>query len=230
MYMTYIRRRAPLALAAGLLLAVLWAGLAAPAEARNTKTWNVTVTNLTTGQPFSAPLWAVHTNHADLWSVGELATAGHSLIAEDAANAPLQGALNADPNVLQAATALPPAPAAPPIPPGAFREFAVPSEGPYNDLSMLWMLVRTNDGFSGLDSVKLAEGTWLVGAYDAGTERNNEQGEFIPGPPFGNFFVRDPEVQPIAPHPGILLAAPAGDLAAYAWTNPVARIEITKAS
>ena len=45
------------------------------------------------------------------------------------------------------------------------------------------MLVNTNDAFTGLDSVKLRGGTHVyeVGAYDAGTEVNNESASHIPG-------------------------------------------------
>jgi len=119
------------------------------------------------------------------------------------------------------------------------------------------MLVRTNDGFTGLDSYKLDRDkgkrkgkgkdkgkgkrkgryktntksraktktkTLMLGAYDGGTENNNQDCTFIPGPPCGNFFERDPSAQAIAPHPGIT----GGDIAAFAWTNPVAKVQITR--
>jgi hypothetical protein len=231
-------------LVAGLLSAVACGALAVPAGATN---WHVKVTNLTTGQPFSAPLWAVHTQKEHVWQVGHQATNGAALIAEDALAAPLLTLLQNDRAVSAAGLALPPVtdpPTAPPIPPGAVREFDISSHGKFGRLSMMWMLVRSNDAFSGLDSFHLeatarqhrhSHGsvrgktaktrTILVNAYDAGTEKNNEDGAYIPGPPFNHFFVRDQDAQLIAPHPGL---RPDGGLAAYIWQDPVAQIEITK--
>jgi hypothetical protein len=236
-----MRRLAPRVLIAGLLSASLFGGLAAGA-AGAPKNWHVKVTNLTTGQPFSAPLWAVHTKKRHLWQVGQQATNGATLIAEDAFATPLLALLQSDPKVSAAALALPPVTdpvTPPPNPPGGIREFDISTHGKFGRLSIIWMLVRSNDAFSGLDSLKVEPArakknkhpktpktrTLLVNAYDAGTEKNNEDGAFVPGPPFGHTFVRDQDAQLIAPHPGL---RPDGGLAAYIWQDPVARIEITR--
>ena len=107
--------------------------------------------------------------------------------------------------------------------PGTSREFAVVSQGGYQRLSMLWMLIRTNDAFSGLDSLKLKSGTYLVYAYDGGSERNNENPAFTPP----NFFVRDQTAELIRPHPGLVITT--SGLYQWRWQGAVARIEITKA-
>ena len=77
--------------------------------------------------------------------------------------------------------------------------------------------------------MKLRNGTdvYEVGAYDAGTEVNNELGSHIPGPAGGNPFVRDPEGGVIAHHAGF---QGVGDLdpAEYGWSGPVARITIER--
>jgi hypothetical protein len=232
--------------ARGTIVATLIAiGICAPAAGAAPVTgWKVKVTNLTTGQPFSAPLWSVHDGRFHVWQVGEQASNGAALIAEDALAAPLNALLQTDPHVLGAAIALPPVTqpvTPPPIPPGATREFSIGTRGRFDRVSMIWMLVRSNDAFSGVDSLhigadngkkgrkgnkrKLKSRTITVNAYDAGTEKNNEVGAFIPGPPFNNFFVRDQDAQLIAPHPGLRQD---GELAAYIWKNPVARIEITR--
>ena len=69
-----------------------------------TKTWHVTITNLTPpgpgapgSQPLSPPLFVVHSRQADVWGVGEIANHGVAAIAEDAKNAPLESALPALP-------------------------------------------------------------------------------------------------------------------------------------
>ena len=238
-----MRRLAVLALAAGLLLAVC----AGSASAASTKTWHVKVTNLTpgpvatAGQPMSPPLWAVHDKKLHMWQVGQLASSGLLPIDEDAVTAPLFNYLSSNSHVF--ATKVETGSPAGPIPPGGSREFDITSKGGKNYLSMAWMLVRTNDAFTGLDSYKLDQGarkkkgkghkaayktrTVKTFAYDGGTENNNEDCAFIPGPPCNHPGVRDATAQAIARHQGL---NPSGPLAAFAWnpSQPVAQIDITR--
>ena len=214
-----------------LLALIIIANGVSIAFGQNSDEWEVKVTNLTSGQPFSPPLWATHNNKVDMWSVGEQATNGLAFIAEDANAMPLMALLNTDDNVNKARLALPPPepPMPPPILPGANRTFTVETKGSEDLLSMVWMLVRTNDAFSGVDSVKLNnDQTIEVYAYDAGSEMNNERAAFIPGPPFNRMGVRDPDAQLIKRHAGIVDKT--GDLTEFAWDakKPVARIEIKK--
>jgi Spondin_N len=214
------------------LLLLLLAGLALlllspAAQARGgTKWWSVTVHNLTPAgsQPLSPPLLVVHSKRADVWSVGEIASHGVAAIAEDANNSVLESALAGAPGVRSVTTG-----AGGPIGPGESRTYLVSTRGNHNRLSLVTMLVNTNDAFTGLDSLRL-HGRSLVRmkvAYDAGSETNNEQAEFIPGPCCGNPFVRDPEGALIGMHPGILGI---GDLnpAIYGWSGPAARIRIER--
>jgi hypothetical protein len=210
------------------LLAV--AALAVPAAASSdddgaNHAWHVTVTNLTGAQPLSPPLFVVHSKQADVWSLGEIATHPVAAIAEDANNAPAESALADLPGVRAVFTG-----AGGPIPPGASRSYTVESAGNFNRLSVVTMLVNTNDAFTGLDALHLyGDGATLrTRAYDAGSEKNNEKAAFIPGPCCNHPFVRDPEGALIRMHPGI---AGVGDLnpAVYGWTGPVARIAIDPA-
>jgi hypothetical protein len=196
-------------------------------------TWRVTITNLTPSgpgapgsQPFSPPLFAVHSSKADVWSVGEIASHGVAAIAEDANNPVLESAVPQLSGVRTVFTG-----AGGPIPSGTSRSFTVETDGRFNRLSIVTMLVNTNDAFTGLDSLRLrARGdTRSTIAYDAGSERNNERASHIPGPCCGNAFVRDPEGQPIRHHEGI---TGVGDLdpALYDWQDPVARIAIERVS
>jgi hypothetical protein len=103
--------------------------------------------------------------------------------------------------------------------------------GRLDQLTLLTMLVNTNDAFTGLDSLSIhGKGAVIeTVAYDAGSERNNELAAFIPGPCCNNPFVRDPEGALIRPHDGI---TGVGDLdpAVYSWPEPAARITVTRAS
>jgi hypothetical protein len=216
-------------LAFGVLVVLAAAALLIPAagsSSRNERTWNVTVTNLTPpgSQPLSPPLFVVHSSQADLWSAGDVASHPVAAIAEDADNGPAESAFAQLPGVNDVFTG-----AGGPIPPGASRTYSVETTGQYNRLTLLTMLVNTNDGFTGLDSERLrGQGdTFSVMAYDAGSETNNERAAFIPGPCCNHPFVRDPEGALIRMHEGI---TGRGDLspATYGWSGPVARIQVSR--
>jgi spondin N len=219
-------RRMLLALVAAALLAAPAAAWSNDGDDGSPRTWNVTVTNLTRpgSQPLSPPLFVVHSSRADVWSLGAIASHPVAAIAEDANNEPAESALADLPGVLHVFTG-----AGEAIPPGASRTYEVETSGRHNRLSLLTMLVNTNDAFTGLDSLRVGgRGAALsTQAYDAGSERNNEDADFIPGPCCGNPFVRDPEGELIRMHPGI---AGTGDLdpAVYGWSGPVARIQIER--
>jgi Spondin_N len=216
----------------GLTVLVLAGVIAVPAGAapqdRGAREWLVTVENLTPAgsQPLSPPLVVVHSPRADVWSVGAIANHGVAAIAEDASNGPLEQAL---PQVRGVETVFT-VPGGP-IPPGGSRSFDVETGGPFNRLTLLTMLVNTNDAFTGLDSLWIDGKATVIDtmAYDAGSESNNELAAFIPGPCCNNPFVRDPEGALIRPHDGIIGV---GDLdpAVYDWPEPAARITITRAS
>jgi hypothetical protein len=197
----------------------------------DTKTWRVTIRNLTPAgpgapgsQPLSPPLFVVHSKKADVWSVGGVASHPVAAIAEDANNAPAESALAQVRGVRDVFTG-----AGGPIPSGTSRSFTVKTTDKFRRLSIVTMLVNTNDAFTGLDSYRLrAHGARLHRmAYDAGSERNNELAAFIPGPCCGNAFVRDPEGELIRMHPGI---EGVGDLdpAVWGWEGPAARITIER--
>jgi Spondin_N len=229
-------RRIMLVLFAGLAAAALLTGSATADDDGDddggaTKTWQVTVANLTPpgpgapgSQPLSPPLFVVHSGKADVWSVGDIASHGVAAVAEDANNAVLESALPMLPGVKSVFTG-----AGGPIPSGQSRTFTVETSGRFNRLSVVTMLVNTNDAFTGLDSLRLrgGGGTHMTIAYDAGSERNNELESHVPGPCCNNPFVRDPEGALIRPHEGI---TGVGDLdpALYDWPEPAARITIQR--
>jgi Spondin_N len=214
----------------GLTVVLLVGVVAFPAGAAprdgGARRWQVTVENLTPAgsQPLSPPLVAVHSPGADVWSVGAIASHGVAAIAEDADNAPLEAALPLVPGVETVFTV-----PGGPIAPGQARSFEVETRGRFERLTLLTMLVNTNDAFTGLDSLQVhGKGAVLdTIAYDAGSERNNELIAFIPGPCCNSPFVRDPEGALIRRHDGI---TGVGDLdpAVYGWPEPAARITITR--
>jgi hypothetical protein len=221
-----------LALAAtGIVSLLAPAAFAGSSDRAAAKHWRVTIENLTPAgpgapgsQPLSPPLFVVHSGSADVWSLGAIASHPVAAIAEDANNAPAESAFAQIGGVREVFTG-----GGGPIPSGTSRTYMVETSRAFKRLSVLTMLVNTNDGFTGLDSYRLrAHGAVLQRmAYDAGSERNNELAAFIPGPCCGNPFVRDPEGELIRMHPGI---AGVGDLdpATWGWEGPVARITIER--
>lgn len=188
----------------------------------STATYRVTIENTNSGfQPLSPAGVAIHSRWADVWSVGAPASAAVAAIAEDANLAIFVETYSGVAGVRSSEAS--------PGPFGPGTEVSFEVEGRRNDrLSLVSMLVNTNDAFTGLDSVRLGNRPveLEVGAYDAGTEVNNELASHIPGPVGGNPFVRDPEGGVVTPHPGIV-GQPGGiDPGTYDWDDPVARITI----
>ena len=171
-------RLAILALPLVVALAAPTAG-AAPADLR---TYRVTVTNLTAGQPLTPVLFATHRPSADVFTVGAPASFGVKEIAENGNLAPLEDSLEATSGVSEVFVGG--MPIVPEGLPGSAMfpdsvTFEISSELGARRLSWVSMLICTNDGFTGLDSLKLPthigeQVTAMTAGYDAGTEINTE--------------------------------------------------------
>ncbi len=203
------------------------------AGAQRAMTYEVTVQNTTAGQPFSPPFLAVHSAVADFWSVGDIASHPVAAIAEDANNAPAIEVAGKIRGVKYAMTGVGKGASSPaPIGPGASQTYTVTSRGKHNRLTVLTMLVNTNDGFTGLDGLRLPERlgatmTYAKMAYDAGSEANNEMAKYIPGPVGNSRFARAPEGELIRMHPGIVGGADL-DPTTHSVAGTVAKISITR--
>lgn len=141
--------------------------------------YRVTITNLTSGQPFSPPVLATHNRRASIFSLGEDASEEIQAIAENGNNVPLVAALSSNPDVFQVVEGT--APLVPGGNPGgtpfeSSASYTITAGGHARFLSIANMLICTNDGFSGIDSVALPsrKRTIYAVAYDARTEQNTE--------------------------------------------------------
>lgn len=201
----------------------LWAGAAAA------ETYNVRVTNLTRGQIISPPVVAAHLPNVAIFAAGEEASEGLAALAEDAASTLLVADLiGAGADVEEAAGG---------IPPGGYIDVVITTSAGNTQISAVGMLVTTNDAFFALNGVALPadSATYSVPAYDAGSEANNENCDYIPGPPCGNGGVRDTEGAEgfVHIHNGIHGdTSSSGKLQADRddWRNPVARVTVTLVS
>ena len=206
------------------VMAVIVAALAAPAVAQDTLT--VRITNVSK-QIISPPLVATHSWKARIFVPGAPASDELSLLAEDGDPSALAETLGDSGEVLDVAVA------SGPLLPGETLVFELESRGRFNRVSAVGMLVTTNDAFFGLDNLQVDRGSMNqrvgAGAWDAGTEFNNELCGFIPGPPCGNPLVRATEGAEgfVHTHPGL---HGGGDLspAEWGWQNPVVDILVVK--
>ena len=236
---------AGIGLVAGLALAVaLPAAFAGSPEA----TYRVMLVNLTHGQPFSPPVAATHQKTIHMFQVGELASDELAAIAQDGNEVPMFDLFEGNGKVTDVVDVGRPV-TAHGTTVGAFTDLAIFTikATPGDRFSLATMLICTNDGFLGLDAVKLpASGSeaFALNGYDAGRENNTEQSPDIVDPcsglnptfplagdPNGNIdaAVATTPAQPIQHHPGI---AGTGDLsvADHGWIDPVAVVVITRVS
>lgn len=160
-----------------------------------THTYEVTIENLTDGQPFSPGVLVTHTKQASVWEVGKSASDLIILIAEDGlapGNLPegvspddLVNDLSEEEGIFQVVkTGVPIDDNTPTILEGApdppsSRTFTIEAAANANRLSAAIMTICTNDGFTGLSGVKLPKGlkqtaVFNTEVYDAGSEPNTE--------------------------------------------------------
>ena len=220
---------------------------AAGGGGRGERTFQVTITNLTAGQPLTPPVLVTHSRKTSVFSVGEPTSMELQQIAENGNNTPLVGVLLADPNVhavVEGSAPLVPAndPGGTPFDSSVVLTITAGKNERF--LSFASMLICTNDGFTGLDSLSLPRGkgkstTVFTAAYDARTEMNTEDFADMVPPCQGLIGVSsadsgtgmsDPALAEIGiaiPHPGILGGE---DLlpGVHGWSDPVTRVEIER--
>ncbi len=211
--------------------AILLAGLtavSAPALAGGSKVYHVTVTNLTNSINFTPILVASHRAPVSILELGSAASDELAAVAEGGDLGPLSAVLEADPRVVdvQHSSGL--------LGPGESVTVIVAAGRGAEYISLVSMMLPTNDGFIALDGVR-ADGrhgeVYYSPGYDAGSEANDEWCANIPGPTCGG----------VGPSPGANFGDEGyvhvhrgihgvGDLAAatYDWRNPVAKIAIVR--
>ena len=203
--------------------------------------FEITLTNLTTGEPgmggqiFSHPIFAAHFASDGLAKVGEPAVPALVALAE---NGDVSGLLEFA-TAVGADTAV----ADNVVIPGGSVTVRLKGNILNSSLTVASMLVSTNDGFIAATDVPLYDengmpvsATLELMAYDAGSEDNTELASDIPGPlgldadadPEGSNARVPTEGGVITPHPGI---QGVGDVSeAFAWTEPTATLTITPVS
>lgn len=230
--------------AAGLLLTACGSSddTPAPLPPPPPASFELTLTNLTAGQPLSPLVAIAHDGSFALMTIGEPASVELERLAEGAETDPLVAVARASAMVSTTAVGT-----GGPVAPGASTtvSFDVPQGALATaHLSLATMLVNTNDAIAALDGQAI--GALAVGesmsvdlaSYDTGTEANSESADTIPGPAGaggaqqGFNAARDDIGDAVHAHSGAVTAADglvgSALTALYRWDNPVARVRVRR--
>jgi len=145
----------------------IFSGCGSNSTSNDTYTYSVSVTNLTAGQPMSPVLLS----SSSIYHVGESASAGLEKLAEGGDNSELLSSDSVSGSGL--------------LTPSSSETLTITTQD--KTLSLATMLVKTNDGFAGLESYDVSSlavaqsTTVLLNVYDAGTEENDESNATVPG-------------------------------------------------
>jgi hypothetical protein len=230
------------ALGAAAVLTLAAALPAASEDGDELRTYRVTLVNLTDGQPFSPPVAATHDRDIRMFRVGRLATDELAAIAQAGNQLPMFNLFNNLDGVTDTVDVGAPLTRVGTVV-GSFVDTATfeitAKRG--DRLSLATMLICTNDGFLGLDAVRLPSRgarAFLINGYDAGRENNTQDSQHLvnpctalgpvplPGDPDGEAD-SGPGVSTVPPvpihhHPNIQGGVGELTVADHGWRDPVA--------
>lgn len=243
--------------AAGLVLALACAG-SASAKPDQVRDYEVTMFNLTRGQPFSPPVIATHRGEGKIWQLAEPAGFEVKEIAENGNNAPLLDKLRLLRNrgsvfdyQQAASTAMAPGPLVPSgrAASGTFPDrvkVRIRGSRKNNRISWVSMLVCSNDGFTGVNGAKLPRKRgkrviYKTDGYETQTERNTEDFADLMPPCQALIGIRPADGAPGVAQSNPALAESGSvivsggivgnnelDQAQFGWANPVGKIMIKR--
>jgi hypothetical protein len=184
----------------------------------------ITIQNLTTGQPFSPSFFESRAKDGKvLFKLGDKADDALVAVAEggNIGNYSVGAAKDMGQTLGDASLAIH-------VLPGQTRTLTIHVDEKHPVIDGVWMLGNTNDGFSGFNGVEAydlsAPVTVEVRGYDAGSEKNNEKKGYLGALGGGN--MRDPENGVITYHAGIRGDADAPKDWNWDASKPVAKITI----
>jgi hypothetical protein len=192
--------------------------------------YEITVQNLTQGQPLSPVGVALH-GDAVMWETGMPASEALEVLAE--------GGDNSDFIAVEGVLAS--ASGAAPIGPGSSETVTVTVVNePDTFISIATMLVNTNDAFAGITGHGLSElevgqtMMMVLPVLDAGTEANSEAAGTIPGPADGGegYNAERDDADLISFHPGVVSVDDglmmSALTSAHRFDNPAVKLTITR--
>ena len=147
------------------------------------KRYEVSITNVTKGQTFTPQFVATHKKSVSLFTLGQPASMPLELLAEGGDTVPLTEHIQSFPDQVGEVITVPGL-----LAPGQTTTFEINGHHIHNYLSLAAMLLPTNDSFVALSTIKLPKKdsvSYSAVAYDAGTEKNDQNCAHIPGPHCG---------------------------------------------
>ena len=210
------------------------------AFASGSKTYRVTITNITNSIIFTPIVVASHREKISIFKLGEPASEALAKIAESGMHDLL--------DVMLANNGADVGNSGEPLLPGHSVDVMVSAEHGARRITVASMLLPTNDGFFALNGVKVPKRgsmTYYSPGYDAGSEANDDDCDNIPGPTChpgdttGIGGLSDPDNTDegyVHIHRGIQGAVsnipddidPMFENDVFDWRNPVAKITITR--
>jgi hypothetical protein len=201
--------------------------------------YEVTIINMSHSQPFSPGVLVTHDGSANLFTAGHPASEGIRLIAENGDPSTAVTGLSGAAGVSDVVATTAPVHRKGGPGPDALTAYISASESA-RYLSLASMLICSNDGFIGLNSVELPKGpetgVYFPMAYDAGTEANDELYTSVVDPcgAVGPVSVapdgqnnRTATSENIAEHAGFTGVGDM-DADAYNWRNKIARVTVRR--
>lgn len=192
----------------------------------NADTFEITITNSTAGQILTPPVAVTHTGNITLFELGQAAPGFLIPLAEDGDTSVFTGAeISSEIQAVHQESA--------PILAGKSVTFNIDASSDFPLISIAGMFASSNDAFASINSQPLDfsfnSNKYNAYVYDAGSERNSEDCQYIPGPPCNNGGVRDTEGAEgfVSIHNGI---HGIGSLEAqtYDWNNPGLIVKIKR--
>lgn len=193
--------------------------------------YRVELTNLTNAQPLSPPAAILQTMVFKAWSVGASASDALEILAESGDATDLLGSQSG--TAKHASTDV--------LVPGGSAGFEIVGDDAKKHLTIVTMLVNTNDAFTGMtgvDLTALSKGesrVYLTSAYDAGTEFDDESAAHVPGPAAGGegFNAERDDVTNVVTLHGGVVGQEDDNLGsvlteAHRFDNPVMRVTVTR--
>lgn len=142
--------------------------------------YEVTITNISKGQTLTPQLVTTHAPHVELFALGSPVSLGVEILAEDGNTAPLTEELESKGRSVSDIKTIGGL-----LGPGETSSVVISTGRHHNQLSVMAMLIPTNDTFVALEGVKLpyrGSKSYVAIAYDSGTELNDQKCINIPGP------------------------------------------------
>ncbi len=207
-----------------------------PSDNTVSKTYRVTLHNVTNNQPMSPMAVVFHKSGYHLWQAGQASSVALEKLAEGGDNAEvlMEASQHEDFLASQAGTGA--------IPPGGSETLELITSDTSNfRMTVASMLVNTNDAFAGVVSgeiANLAKGerfSMQIPVWDAGTEVNSEAAGSLPGPADGGEGYnasRDGDADFVAIHQGVVTQADGVNSSvlneSHRFDNPVGIISVER--